>query len=191
MSSTPRPVALASITPQPWRNGGGSTRELYAWPARGDWRARISVADVARDGPFSAYPGVTRWFAVIDGAGVDLEFASGNMRVLHGAPPLRFAGEEAPACRLVGGPTRDLNLMLRGVDGAIVAAVDHRPWSPAGVACGLYASVGGVCHVSDGRHRVEAHTLLWFDARPPVLRFAADADDGSPIGWWLQHGGTQ
>ena len=122
---TPRIVSLATLTPQPWRNGGGRTRELYAWPPGGEWRARISVADVTRDGPFSSYPGVTRWFAVVDGAGVELAFANEAVRLLRDAPPLRFDGGEAPECRLVDGPTRDLNLMLRGIDGAIVAAVDY------------------------------------------------------------------
>ncbi|MFG5407966.1 HutD family protein [Piscinibacter sakaiensis] len=39
---------------QPWRNGGGHTRELWTWPADGPWQARLSVADIAADGPFSA-----------------------------------------------------------------------------------------------------------------------------------------
>ena len=58
--------------PQPWRNGGGVTRELLAWPDGGDWRVRVSVADIDADGPFSAFPGVERWFAVLEGAGVAL-----------------------------------------------------------------------------------------------------------------------
>mgnify|MGYP003694612933 CR=1 FL=1 len=33
---------------------------------------RVSVADVATDGPFSTFAGVDRWFAVLDGAGVVL-----------------------------------------------------------------------------------------------------------------------
>jgi environmental stress-induced protein Ves len=33
---------------------------------------RISVAEITRDGPFSAFAGVQRWFAVLEGAGVML-----------------------------------------------------------------------------------------------------------------------
>ena len=51
-----------------WRNGGGRTRELLAWPDAADWKVRVSVADVESDGPFSAFPGVQRWFAVLEGA---------------------------------------------------------------------------------------------------------------------------
>ena len=45
------------------------TRELLAEPAP-NWRWRISVADIQGSGAFSAYPGVSRWFAVVQGAGV-------------------------------------------------------------------------------------------------------------------------
>jgi environmental stress-induced protein Ves len=57
---------------QTWRNGGGSTRELLAWPEAGAWQLRISVAEITRDGPFSAFAGVQRWFAVLRGDGVRL-----------------------------------------------------------------------------------------------------------------------
>src|SRR5579871_5567956 len=67
-------IVRATETPaQPWRNGGGRTSELLTRPmgAR-DWRLRISLAEVDRDGPFSAFPGIERWFTVIDGTGVRL-----------------------------------------------------------------------------------------------------------------------
>ena len=182
-----RAIPVSSATPQPWRNGGGRTRELHAWPADRDWRVRVSVADVDCDGPFSAYPGVTRWFVVVEGAGVELAFDDARRRIVRGDPPSCFDGGKPPHCRLLDGPTRDLNLMLRGVDGAMLPASDHRPWSPAGRACGLYAATAGVCHAGLMRERVDAHTLLWFDVAPAVLRFAADADDGGSVGWWLQH----
>ena len=58
----------------PWRNGGGVTRELLTWPplSGDDWAVRVSVATIDKDGPFSAFPGIQRWFAVLDGAGVQL-----------------------------------------------------------------------------------------------------------------------
>ena len=67
-----RSVSLASVPPQPWKNGGGTTRELLAWPTGADWRVRLSVAEVVADGPFSRFEGVQRWFAVLGGAGVRL-----------------------------------------------------------------------------------------------------------------------
>lgn len=183
---TPCTIALDSVRPQPWRNGGGITRELLAWPSPDDWNARLSVADIDADGPFSALPGVVRWFAVVQGAGVELDFGTGWRRIRRTDPPLRFEGDAAPMCRLVDGPTRDLNLMLRDADGAMTLAIDHRPWSPAGKACGLFAAVDGVCHADARRERVPARTLLWYSAPPPVLRFAADLDTGAPVGCWVQ-----
>jgi uncharacterized protein len=106
-------VRLDDCPEVPWRNGGGRTRELLAWPSAADWQVRVSVAEVAADGPFSAYPGVDRWFAVIEGAGVVLALPTGERRVRAGDAPLAFPGEAAPGCRLIDGPTRDLNLMLR------------------------------------------------------------------------------
>jgi environmental stress-induced protein Ves len=37
-------VQLADVAVMPWRNGGGVTRELAAWPARDAWHWRMSVA---------------------------------------------------------------------------------------------------------------------------------------------------
>ena len=182
----PSAIALDLVRPQPWRNGGGVTRELHAWPTPDAWNVRVSVADIDVDGPFSALPGVVRWFAVIEGAGVDLDFDTGVRRMTSADAPLRFDGGTPPSCRLVDGPTRDLNLMLRDAQGSMTPAADHRPWSPAGTQCALFAVVDGVCHAGQRRERVPARTLLCFAMPPPVLRFAADLDTGRPVGWWMQ-----
>ena len=50
-------VRLEDAAPQAWRNGGGVTRELLTWPNADDWIVRLSVADIEKDGPFSAFPG--------------------------------------------------------------------------------------------------------------------------------------
>ena len=42
---TPRAVSVDAIRPQPWRNGGGLTRELLAWPTPDTLNVRLSVAD--------------------------------------------------------------------------------------------------------------------------------------------------
>jgi environmental stress-induced protein Ves len=110
-------VHLDDIVAAPWRNGGGTTRELLAWPHKDDWSVRLSVAEIASDGPFSAYPGVMRWFAVLSGAGVTLRVGGGEQRLDARSEPLRFDGATPVDCRLVSGATQDFNLMLRGRDG--------------------------------------------------------------------------
>jgi environmental stress-induced protein Ves len=176
-------VRLADVTPQPWKNGHGAMRELLVRPAGVEPRLRISVADIGRDSPFSSYPGVERWFTVIDGAGVVLHFADGPRTVKPDDPPLRFAGADAPGCTLVDGPVRALNLMLRGVAGQLVRVADGRDWTPPTTCAGLFATAAGDCEADGTGHALPDGALLWFDAAPSVLRFTpATAPSAS---WWL------
>lgn len=178
-----RIVKLGEVTPQRWRNGGGVTRELLALPSPQDWRARVSVADVDRDGPFSLFPGVDRWFCVIEGAGVELVIDGVSHRLQRCAAPLKFSGAAAVDCRLIDGPTRDLNLMLRGCSGGMFAVKAGEPWQPQAASCGLFAAVDGICTTATRRIDVPALSLLWFDEAPAQLAFATAADGN--CGWWL------
>ena len=141
-----RTVRLDSVAAQPWRNGGGRTRELLAWPSADAWSLRISVAEIERDGPFSAFPGVQRWFAVIEGAGVLLSFDGAERSCRRGDAPLAFDGGEAPGCHLLDGPTRDLNLMARGGRATLLAVQGDTDWNEpfAGtmVRCGVTSTRG-------------------------------------------------
>lgn len=104
-------LALEQVAPQRWRNGGGLTRELLAWPTPADWRVRLSVADVQSSGPFSRFDGIERWFAVLDGDGVVLRFTSTEYHLTTESDAFRFDGGLDVCCQLVRGPTRDFNLM--------------------------------------------------------------------------------
>ncbi|MES2785165.1 MAG: HutD family protein [Pseudomonadota bacterium] len=106
-------VLLDSVGAQPWRNGGGITRELLAWPSVEEWTVRISVADVTRAGPFSSFPGVQRWFAVLSGEGVELTVDAAVRRLTPADPAFAFGGDATVECRLLGGATLDLNLMVK------------------------------------------------------------------------------
>lgn len=106
-------VRLADTPATPWRNGGGVTRELAMWPDAGDWAWRMSVADVDQSGPFSIFEGIERWFAVLEGAGVQLDVAGVPHRITAGGAPLFFDGGAATGCELIRGKTRDFNLMVR------------------------------------------------------------------------------
>ena len=51
----PHRFDIAALAPVPWKNGGGSTREIACGPAGAgmdgfDWRA--SIATIAAPGPF-------------------------------------------------------------------------------------------------------------------------------------------
>ena len=107
-------VHLNDVVPTPWRNGGGTTRELLAWPESAAWQWRASVAEVTQPGPFSSFVGVQRWFAVLEGDGVCLTVN----RYLHmlgkSDEPFAFDGALDTTCELLGSETQDFNLMVQG-----------------------------------------------------------------------------
>jgi hypothetical protein len=125
----------------PWRNGKGTTTEVMISPAGAmldafDWR--ISMADVTEDGPFSAFPGIDRTLAVLDGAGLMLEVDGGpGKKVSRTTRPLEFPGDARTKARLLGGPVVDLNVMTRRAGGwwhymARDRARDSYPLGPPG-----------------------------------------------------------
>jgi len=108
----------------PWKNGGGRTWQVASdvssgaegagaegAGADGSFGWRVSIAEIAADGPFSIFPEVTRTIAVIDGAGVELTI-DGTSRTLGPHTPLTFPGAAVTVGRLVDGTTLDLNLMV-------------------------------------------------------------------------------
>jgi environmental stress-induced protein Ves len=101
----------------PWKNGGGETLEIAIFPsaaAGGDFDWRISMATVAADGPFSAFPEIDRTITVIDGDAIELSI-EGRPAVLldQAAEPYAFPGDVATSGRLRNGPIADLNVMVR------------------------------------------------------------------------------
>jgi environmental stress-induced protein Ves len=179
-----RTIRVDEVAPQRWRNGGGFTRELLAWPAVEAWRLRISVADVQSAGPFSSFPAVERWFTVLDGNGVELTVGGTAHRLTAESGPLRFSGEVPTACRLLDGPTRDLNLMLRGIRGGMFRVDAGRLWRPRAAQCGLFAAVAGQC-TGPAQFAVPARSLLWFDEAPASLTFVPTDAGAAAVGWWL------
>lgn len=160
-------IAAAAVKAQPWRNGGGITRELLAWtpPGAAQWALRISVANIDADGPFSALPGVRRWIAVVEGAGIVLESRGNAVHLACGAEPWAFDGALAPHCRLLGGATRDLNLMVRAGQGRMHSLAAKQTYDPAGARNGVYALRPGVLIDAAGARRaLDAHSLLWDEA---------------------------
>ena len=112
----------------PWKNGGGTTRELIKLPHPHDparFFVRLSIATVASSGPFSSFPGVDRTLVLLDGDGMALSFGGGPAVTLdRPLRPLAFPGEVPCEATLLGGPTRDFNLMVdRAVGGASLRIV--------------------------------------------------------------------
>ena len=125
-------VSLADVAATPWRNGGGVTRELVAWPPEGEWQWRMSVAEVEASGPFSRFEGVQRFFAVLSGAGVALDIVGERHTLTKESAPLAFDGAATTDCQLLDGPTQDFNLMVRGAGARAAARSAPCPPRPLG-----------------------------------------------------------
>jgi environmental stress-induced protein Ves len=99
--------------PQPWKNGGGTTTELAVFPATGRPLWRVSIAEVAASGPFSDFSGYERTLMLLDGDGMVLDFDAAEPATLDRRfQSLVFDGAWKCDCTLLGGPVRDLNLMV-------------------------------------------------------------------------------
>lgn len=111
-------LPYAGLTPAPWKNGGGVTREIAIGPEgvglSGAFLWRLSIAEVAGSGPFSVFPGVDRTLTILEGAGIKLDFAEGDDLVIDVKwRPARFDGGRACNGQLIGGPVTDFNVMTR------------------------------------------------------------------------------
>lgn len=112
-----RRVHLDELVPVPWKNGGGTTRELAVFPegaSFSDFVWRVSLADVRASGPFSSFPAIDRTILLLDGAGMTLSINGTDVPLTTPLAPVRFAGEDAVHATLAGGASRDFNLMVRG-----------------------------------------------------------------------------
>ena len=109
-------IRFSSIRPEPWRNGGGVTREIarHAREASpdGSWDWRVSIAEVGKAGDFSAFPGMERVISVIDGELLVLT-VDGEEHAMERYRPFRFSGDAATSSALPTGDIRDLNVIAR------------------------------------------------------------------------------
>jgi environmental stress-induced protein Ves len=99
---------------RPWKNGGGTTRDIVTSPAGAsldtfDWR--LSLAQVDRDGPFSRFDNVDRTIVLLEGA-MTLHERDRRIELLRNEP-FAFAGECAIEATIGGGSTLDFNVMTR------------------------------------------------------------------------------
>ncbi|MET0518156.1 MAG: HutD family protein [Burkholderiaceae bacterium] len=170
-------ISAQDVAPQRWKNDGGWTRELLAWPHLADWVLRISVADIEADGPFSAFAGVQRWFAVVGGAGVRLyEY---ELRV--GDELLSFDGALAPDCELINGPTRDFNLMYRRGRGRLTVQPAERDFAVQDHWIGLFSVGGGTLSHGGRAMKLAPLSLAWCE-EPAVQPLAFS---GTGAAWWM------
>ena len=107
-------VRRADHRVMPWRNGGGTTREIAvrsgSTPGRFAWR--LSIATVEQEGPFSTFEGYDRVIMMLDGGGMTLDVDGVTHRIARPNTPFAFAGEARVHCALIDGPIHDFNVMV-------------------------------------------------------------------------------
>lgn len=99
---------------RPWKNGGGTTRDILVAPpgaSLDDFDWRLSLAQVDRDGPFSRFDNVDRTLVLLSGA-MTLHEPDRRISLIRGEP-VEFPGERAIDATLSGGSTLDFNVMTR------------------------------------------------------------------------------
>jgi uncharacterized protein len=113
----------------PWRNGRGFTLEIAREPSAGeDFAWRLSLADIDRDGDFSAYPGYRRAIVLIAGERLDLKFRGHGKRTLDpGGRSARFEGDWETHCAIPQGRCTDLSLIVRQGSAARSGCVVRAP----------------------------------------------------------------
>ena len=110
-------IRYAELKSEPWRNGGGVTRELASHPLAasaqdGAWDWRVSIAELTKAGDFSPFPGMERVLTVIEGE-LLLLTVDGEEHPLEKYRPFRFSGEAAAHGALPTGDIRNLNVITR------------------------------------------------------------------------------
>ncbi|MDR6978182.1 environmental stress-induced protein Ves [Streptomyces sp. 3330] len=154
-----------------WRNGGGVTREIACSPAGAGMAAftwRVSLAEVAADGPFSVFPGVERTLTLVEGAGMDLTVGGRRRLVDARHVPQDLPGDEPTDCRLLDGPVVNLNVMWRrGAAAPVVAVVRGRLGLRSAHALVVALDDGG-CTGADGV-RLARHDALLLTGEDALL----------------------
>jgi environmental stress-induced protein Ves len=148
----------------PWRNGGGVTREIAAWPQGASMDTfgwRVSMAEVASTGPFSCFAGIDRVLTVLEGT-LRLEVPGELSRRLDAAaPPYAFPGDAACAGGPESDPVVDLNVMVRrGHFRCSVQRVASGRFSVQGETCMFVAQHPATATIATTQWRLARHDAL-------------------------------
>ncbi|MFD2137086.1 HutD family protein [Novosphingobium resinovorum] len=127
-----RIIRAADCPEVPWKNGGGTTREIAVCPpgaGMGDFLWRLSMARVEQAGPFSSFDGIDRTLAVLEGT---LHLSGAVDAVLDPvSAPFPFDGAANVEGVPLGGAVLDLNAMVRrGTYNCEMQRLPPAQWSP-------------------------------------------------------------
>jgi len=140
---------------------------------------RLSIADVASDGPFSKFHGIDRWIMVVSGKGMELTIEGlGAKRLDRPFEPLFFPGDAKTDCRLIDGPIRDFNFMIARSFGR---GTLHVSQLTAGMAALLGENTAAI-HVLAGNAAIETNDIqelaagdTWIAEQPGKVKLTREA----------------
>lgn len=124
-------ININELPPTPWKNGGGTTREIAQADGPKGFAWRLSVADVEVEGPFSRFEGFSRILTVIEGHGLQL-CTTKRIHEIALLDPFHFRGDVDISSKLQSGSIRDFNVIY---DHDSVAAHVSVVRGPAGFDC--------------------------------------------------------
>lgn len=181
---TIRRFERANLPVQPWKNGGGVTREVVCQPAGSDMAGfdwRVSIAHIASSGPFSAFPGVDRAITLLEGAGVALHSPDGAVshRLEQPMVPFAFSGDAAVQADLLGPDCHDFNVMTRRATCTARVRVERVP-------AHLPIRSHGLLFAQSGRWQTNNQTLLagdglWWHDEPIAWTLVPEGEDAALI----------
>jgi hypothetical protein len=132
-------LTARDFTVQPWKNGKGTTIEMWRLERGGELLARLSRASVVEDGPFSVFPGIERNLTVLTGAGFRLTGEGINLRC-DPLVPVVFPGDvPVVASETNAEQSDDFNVMTARALPRPQVTVEQNTTLPAGGILALYA----------------------------------------------------
>jgi uncharacterized protein len=155
---------------RPWKNGGGTTRDILVSPPGAsldefDWR--LSLAQVDRAGPFSRFDNVDRTLVLLSGT-MTLHEPDRRIELVRGEP-VEFPGERGIEATLSGGATLDFNVMTRR--GRVTHSVRREIFSTRTNVEATHGSTIVLFALEDGLH-VEGQALNAHDTAVIVAQSA-------------------
>jgi environmental stress-induced protein Ves len=159
-------LSAATRRQAPWRNGGGETAEVAAFPpgaGMDDFVWRVSIAVVRDAGAFSDFPGIDRILSVLEGDLSLMVADAPEMRLTPAEAPFAFPADVPVRGAPIGGDVRDLNVMVRRDQ--CTASVERLPAGTARIVGGdedwLMILATGDAIVA---HNADTETLARYDA---------------------------
>lgn len=160
----------------PWRNGRGTSLELYVENDGHGLCWRLTRTAIVEDGPFSDFSGYDRHLLLLGGGGVTLEHDDGGVDELKNPLDMAsFSGDCRTWARLLSGPVEDFNVMVRRDFGTAIVlplleAEGFRA-CPEGQTRAIYA-VRGCCRVrisDQPRISIPEGHLLMLERKEPLI----------------------